>query len=150
FLAGQVLPPGKEDFVSRVSIPGFLTDRTVRLFSGQVVPILEPHVRGMAAWNEHQLIDAAMEAVRQAREKQGLAPLTQDEYRTARSLFLSFLQRLYYELRNLGQTSQERALNYSATNAFQAGSIMAEQAEKVYEKKEIYGGLFELDSISTE
>src|SRR4029077_137207 len=58
FLAGQVrspqLPSGKDDpdYVSRVSIPGYLTGETVQLFSGQIVPVLEPQVRGMFSWNE--------------------------------------------------------------------------------------------------
>jgi hypothetical protein len=36
-----------------------------------------------------------------------------------------FLQKVYHELRNLGLTAEERAVNYSATNAF--------QVEKVFE-----------------
>ena len=30
----------------------------------------------------------------------------------------NFLERVYYELRNLGQTPQDRAINFAATNAF--------------------------------
>jgi hypothetical protein len=33
---------------------------------------------------------------------------------------------MYYEFRNLGQTSQERALNFAATNAFQAAQALTE------------------------
>ena len=35
----------------------------------------------------------------------------------------NFLNRVYYEFRNLGVTPQERALNYSATNAFQVSQV---------------------------
>jgi cyanobactin maturation PatA/PatG family protease len=38
----------------------------------------------------------------------------------------SFLQRIYYDSRNLGQTSRDRALNFTATNAFQAASTFAQ------------------------
>jgi cyanobactin maturation PatA/PatG family protease len=37
-LAGQIQPAESDDYIERVSIPGNLTDRTVELFSGQVVP----------------------------------------------------------------------------------------------------------------
>ena len=35
----------------------------------------------------------------------------------------NFLERVYHELRNLGTTSQERAINFSATNAFNVTQI---------------------------
>ncbi len=43
FLAGQVEAEDSEDYVERVSIPGVLSGKTVKLFSGQVVPVIEPH-----------------------------------------------------------------------------------------------------------
>jgi hypothetical protein len=36
-----------------------------------------------------------------------------------------FLTRVYYDLRNLGATSADRALNFAATNAFQAAHTFA-------------------------
>src|SRR5215208_5414611 len=36
-----------------------------------------------------------------------------------------FLSRIYYDLRNLGITPEDRALNYAATNAFQAAEVIA-------------------------
>jgi len=38
----------------------------------------------------------------------------------------SFLDRVYFDLRNLGFASPDRALNYAATNAFQAADVFAE------------------------
>jgi hypothetical protein len=35
------------------------------------------------------------------------------------------LTRIYYDFRNLGITPQERALNFSATNAFQVREVIA-------------------------
>ena len=37
----------------------------------------------------------------------------------------SFLQRVYYDLRSMGQTARDRALNFAATNAFQAATVFA-------------------------
>jgi hypothetical protein len=42
-----------------------------------------------------------------------------------RSQIEGYLNRIYYDYRNLGITPQERALNFSATNAFQAGVAIA-------------------------
>ena len=39
----------------------------------------------------------------------------------------NLLDRVYYDLRNLGQNSSERALNFVATNAFQAASVLAKR-----------------------
>ena len=36
---------------------------------------------------------------------------------------LNFMQRVYYELRNLGTSAQDRAMNYAATNAFQLKEV---------------------------
>ena len=38
----------------------------------------------------------------------------------------AFLNRVYHDLRNLGQTSRDRALNFAATNIFQSASVFAE------------------------
>ena len=37
----------------------------------------------------------------------------------------NFLDKVYYELRNLGQTSPDRALNFAATNVFSLTSDLA-------------------------
>ena len=41
-LSGQVQAEDSPEYIQRVSIPGRITGRTVRLFSGQVVPVIEP------------------------------------------------------------------------------------------------------------
>jgi len=51
-----------------------------------------------------------------------------------------FLERVYYELRNLGRAPHERAVNFAATNAF--------EVERVYEQA--IRGSMALDSISVE
>lgn len=110
-LDGEIQAETAEDYVERVSIPGRLTGRTIRLFSGQVVPVIEPqNTRGLYGWRTNVL-------VQQALEESGV------EDPSAIELSLSgFLNRVYYDLRNLGKTSRDRAMNFSVTNAFQAAS----------------------------
>jgi cyanobactin maturation PatA/PatG family protease len=132
-LAGQIQPEISEEFVERVSIPGVLTGKTVKLFSGQVVPLIAPqNPRGMYGWKINTLVAAAIETVR--------TTVGDAQEEAIRRTLGSFLNRIYYDLRNLGTTSQDRALNFAATNAFQAASTFAEA---------VATGM-ELDSITVE
>lgn len=132
-LGGQIQPEGDTEYVERVSIPGVLTGKQVKLFSGQMVPVIEPiGTRGLYGWKVNNLVSAAMEAV----QAEGG---TANEDRIRQTLD-GFLNRIYYDLRNLGTTSQDRALNFSVTNAFQAAQTFS-QAVAV--------GM-ELDSITVE
>lgn len=132
-LAGQIQPESSEEYVERISVPGVLTGRTVKLFSGQVVPVIAPQSpRGMYGWRVNTLVSAALETVTTTTEATSEAAM--------RRTLASFLNRIYYDLRNLGTTSQDRALNFAATNAFQAASTFAEA---------VATGM-ELDSITVE
>ena len=112
-LTGEIEAEHAETYIQRVSVPGLLSGRTARLFSGQIVPVVESsNVRGLYGWRTNALIKAAVEAI--GAEKV-------DEARVRRSLE-GFLNRVYYDLRNLGATSRDRALNFAATNAFQAAT----------------------------
>ena len=74
------------------------------LLNGLVVPVIIPDQRGMWSWSTGALIKHAL----------GKNPGKEKE-ETLRGI----LERIYYEIRNLGVTPQERALNYAATDAFQ-------------------------------
>ncbi len=129
-LAGQVLAEDSEDFIERVSIPGRLSDRTVELFSGQIVPVISvQNTRGMYGWRVNSLIAAALETVRDSDSNTSSEAI-------GRSL-TSFLHRIYFDLRNLGQTAHDRALNFAATNAFQAASTFAEAVARGMELDKI-------------
>ncbi|MEM6453173.1 MAG: PatA/PatG family cyanobactin maturation protease [Cyanobacteria bacterium P01_D01_bin.105] len=118
-LAGQVAAEDNEGYVERVSIPGYLTGETVMLFSGQRVPVIMlDSPRGLYGWKVNTLVEAAVSAVQTAQEAEDDVPI--------RKSLESFLNRVYYDLRNLGQSSQERALNFAATNAFQAATTFGE------------------------
>lgn len=132
-LAGQIQPEDNAEFVERVSIPGTLPGRSVKLFSGQVVPVIEvQNIRGLYGWKVNNLVTAAIDTVR--------ATATDVQEDAIRRTLSSFLNRIYYDLRNLGTTSQDRALNFAATNAFQAATTFAQAVAE---------GM-ELDSITVE
>ena len=83
------------------------------------MPVVEPvSPRGIYGWKVNTLVSSALEAVR------GQQAEADDEQ--MRKSISSFLNRVYYDLRNLGQTSQDRALNFAATNAFQAAQTFSE------------------------
>jgi len=132
-LDGQIQAENSPDFVERVSIPGVLSGRSVKLFSGQVVPVIEiNNIRGLYGWKVNSLVDAAIANV------QSQADNAQED--TIRNTLKSFLNRIYYDLRNLGTTSQDRALNFASTNAFQAATTFAGAV----------GAGYELDTIEVE
>ena len=132
-LSGQIQGSDSEDYVERVSIPGLLTGRTVKLFSGQVVPVIEAQsTRGLYGWEINTLVNAALQTVQ--------ADTVEADENTMRRTLGNFLNRVYYDLRNLGTTSQDRALNFAVTNAFQAASTFSQA---------VAGGM-ELDSITVE
>jgi len=133
-LAGEVLAEGDPDHIQRVSIPGALTGRTVRLFSGQQVPVLQlENPRGAYGWKTNALVDQAAAAVSGKKDASADAD-------TIASSLRSFLDRVYYDLRNLGVLSSDRALNFAATNAFQAATVFSEAL----------GSGMQLEDIATE
>lgn len=112
-----------------VSIPGHAAG-SVRLASGQVVPLLVPEVRGMYSWSIDDLLASTLGQPVHGGTRQG------DHERAGHGL-RNYLNRIYYGLRNLGRSGEERALNHSATNAFQAAHVISQASH----------GDFELDTI---
>ncbi|AFZ23461.1 cyanobactin maturation protease, PatA/PatG family [Cylindrospermum stagnale PCC 7417] len=106
----QILAEG--DSVERISVPGRITG-SIKLMSGQTVPVLVPELRGIYSWTIPALMDSLVAAY----------PAQTRENLTAK--VREYLERIYYEYRNLGVTPQERALNFSATNAFQVTQVLA-------------------------
>ena len=103
--------PTDRDYVTRASIPGLLTGDTVKLFSGQTVPALAVDARrGIHGWAVNQLIEAALRAV-EPQPPPAAAQLI--------GAVTNFLNRMYYDYRNLGLTSASSALNFTVTNLFQ-------------------------------
>jgi cyanobactin maturation PatA/PatG family protease len=103
----QFLREQLEEGVERISVPGVIMGQ-VMLMSGQTVPVIVPTLRCMYSWTTSALIEVVCGS-------------TPDE--SAADGVVNFLERVYYELRNLGITPQERAINYAATNAFNVERI---------------------------
>jgi cyanobactin maturation PatA/PatG family protease len=119
-LRNQALPPDDPHYVSRVSIPGILTNQTRRLYSGQELPLVKVEPRGMATWNEPALVDHVFKGL-----PTRLQQATQQDQQAIRDHIRILLDKVYYELRNLGQMSSDRALNYAATNAVHLANTIA-------------------------
>jgi len=116
-LRNHALGSEDENYVSRVSIPGVLTTRTRRLYSGQDFPLVVAQARSLSTWNETALVNAVVAAVeRDVATTSPPEPPVPPE--TVALTVRNFLDKIYYQLRNLGQSPPDRALNYAATNAF--------------------------------
>lgn len=112
--------------IERVSVPGTLTGRA-RLMNGQAVPVLVPDLRGMYSWTTASIVKTIVE------EADGDGDEGRRDRERRRRSVHNFLERIYHGVRNLGVMPQERALNYAATNAFEAGVIFAEALRELME-----------------
>jgi cyanobactin maturation PatA/PatG family protease len=162
-LRGESLPDTDENYVSRVSISGVLTNKTVRLFSGQVVPLVIVQPRGLYTWNENQHINSVIQAVTSTAVPPASAeaePAVRDvaaaqarQYSdAARTVLRNFLDKVYHQLRNLGQSPSDRALNYATTNAFAAALAIARAMDPashgIVRRLPDQVGIYSLDTIS--
>jgi hypothetical protein len=104
--------------VERVSIPGVIWGKTT-LLMGQVVPVIVPERRGMRSWTTTALI----QAVAGPAPAEGASQQEKESHAQRQAGVRDFLDRVYHEHRNLGMMPQERALNFAATNAYQAENV---------------------------
>lgn len=91
----------------------------VRLSNGYEVPVVVPELRGLYAWTVDQLLNELLGPA----PKQGASNQVVEKYEDSKSGIIDFLERVYFALRNVGVTSKDRAINFSATNAFQIAMI---------------------------
>lgn len=130
-LAGQSLEPENDSFVERISIPGRRSDTRVALLSGERLPQLDlSDLRGIYGWHINAMVDDAVDQIF-PREDPQRAPF--------HGMLLSFLNRVYFDLQNLGQTSRDRAMNFAATNCFQAAAVFAQalSEQRVLDRLEV-------------
>ncbi len=114
--------------VELVSIAGRLGGHT-RLFNGHVVPVVIPELRGLYSWSTGALVKAAT-----GEPPPESAPAERREaFARKEAAVRGFLQKVYYELRNLGVTAEERAMNYAATNAFEVERAFAAAQQEAME-----------------
>jgi cyanobactin maturation PatA/PatG family protease len=130
-----------ENRAHRVSIPG-LINGNIHLMSGQELPVIYPKGQAMYSWSTEEIIKAVVGAApkKDAKKKPGEESISLVDFNKKQEGLENFLARVYYDLRNFGITSEDRALNFAATNAF--------NAEKVFEKSANAG--LELDTIEVE
>jgi cyanobactin maturation PatA/PatG family protease len=115
FLKAQIDPDQRAE---RISAPGYIAG-SARLMNGQVLPAIWPELRGMFNWTTAALVNAVCG---ERPSKEASAQKT-EAYKVKCEAVRNFLERVYHELRNLGTMPQERAINFSATNAFNATKI---------------------------
>jgi len=96
-----------DENVEQISVPGVIRG-SAKLSNGQKVPVIIPELRGMYSWSTDVLL-GKLSGVDEAGVR-------------------NFLERVYYELMNLGRISQERAMNFAATNAFQVAAVFEQAA----------------------
>lgn len=124
--------------VDRISIPGVVAG-SVRLANGQIVPAIIPELRGMFSWTTDALVRSLMPVQPESLDEAGKERFALETAEVAEGVH-NFLERVYYELRNLGQTPQDRAINFAATNAFNIETVF----ENAHKQK------LDLDTIEVE
>jgi cyanobactin maturation PatA/PatG family protease len=129
FLEDQVNPNVLSE---RLSVPGYVAG-SVRLLSGQSVPVICPELRGMYNWKTADLVQLICGKAPTEKAQQG----KKDEYEERAEGVGNFLQRVYFELRNLGQDPRDRALNFAATNAFNVEQVFRSSLQKNLELDDI-------------
>lgn len=130
----------KEKKVERISIPGIL-DGAVTLMNGLTVPVLVPKGHRIYGWTTPKLVQQLLEEWKAdaEKEKKKLSTKQMEEQKSKLEIILtSFLNKVYYKLRNTGRSAQHRALNAVVTNAWAAYSIF----------KDAMGQSMELDTIN--
>lgn len=106
----------------RFAVPGHSSGVT-RLMNGMVLPVVYPDKRGMVRLSPPDLAQSVEAAL----------PKGPETDVDIRSQVLGFLVRVWDEMRNLGMSPGERALNYAATNAFQAAAAFSDAISKSLE-----------------
>lgn len=96
--------------VEVVSIAGTISG-SVRLSTGETVPVIRPEIPGMFSWTVAKLVDDVLGAVLSNSANEEAKVRIQGE-------LTNFLRRIYFEFRNLGRSSEDRAINFAGTQVF--------------------------------
>ncbi|MFE7564234.1 hypothetical protein [Kitasatospora sp. NPDC057500] len=117
-LLGRSLPAGDPGRIRRLTVPGRLTDRSARLYSGQVVPVVRVSAVGLARWPETALVAAAVDAVDAVGE-----PHHYDRDQVTGHV-RALLDKICFHTRNPGLSPAERALNHALTESVLTGGLL--------------------------
>ena len=113
---------GKAD---RLSVSGTIIGQS-RLMSGLELPTIIPQLRGVFQWNVEEMVQAATGG-----EAKGEAADGHEEW------LYQFLERVYYDYRNVGMSAEDRALNWAATNIYAVSQILRDPKVQGMELDEI-------------
>jgi cyanobactin maturation PatA/PatG family protease len=119
----EVLRSQFESDVELVSIPGVIIG-SVALLSGQVVPVVAPALRGVFDWSVTTLVRHALGPRPTESADTNEAYRGDESYDRDAAGLTDILNRIYFDLRNLGLAAEDRALNFAATNAAQATAVI--------------------------
>lgn len=127
---GRDVEKGRKKVLKKVGlfgVPGRLAG-SMRLMSGETVPILVPATRGFTDWDVDRAITAFIEQLAK-QEVGGESEETRiarfDSIRLALEGFLPDFRDLFTrKYRNLGLLGRDRALNFAATAAFRAFEVL--------------------------
>jgi hypothetical protein len=88
--------------------------------NSQRVPIILPEIRGMRSWSADALTQAVLG------DRPGAEGPEQTLWDQQAEGITDFLDRVYYELANMGTSPPERAVNYAATNLYQVATVFGD------------------------
>ncbi len=108
----------------RVSIAGRIIG-DITLYNGQTVPTLDVSLRALYNWTTDLLLKDVLGSDVDPKSEEYLA-------------LKNFLDRIYYEVRNLGQAPSDRAINYLTTNIFQAREAFTGALKEHLELDSVY------------
>ena len=107
--------------VEFASIPGVLAGQ-IALYDGQIVDAVIPDLRGMYSWETKRYVKALRDACKRGESQLSDARLDREIER--------FFGKIYFTIRNRGQSPEERAINAAATNAFNVSPVIEQAGEE--------------------
>jgi cyanobactin maturation PatA/PatG family protease len=105
------------EYCPLVAVPGMLSG-TVRLLSGETVPVLVPNIRGITGWNVKTVIETATKEIKEQKQRRAIENALPDG-------LSNFLARVERQYRNFGIAGADRALNYAATTAYRVIDVLS-------------------------
>lgn len=114
-LKNQILKPDHPDHILRVSLPGYVSGKTRRLYSGQQTPLLYCQPYGVYAWAINGIIAQLSSDTNGGQHPVLSSPDLHN---------FNLLAKLQYQYINTGQTAEERALNFGITLGVQTLATM--------------------------
>jgi cyanobactin maturation PatA/PatG family protease len=103
--------------VERVSLPGWARGGAAALLSGQEIPVIEPDLGALSSWSTDALVAKLLE---------DHPPPRSVSRRLLRDALGDYLSRIYYGRHRAGLSPEDRALNFSATNAYLVYQILTQ------------------------